>query len=715
MSDLRPLVATASQRLVKALFDPGSVALVGVSDDPTKTTGRALSFLRREEFAGAVFPVNSGRTHVQGEPAWPSLSALPEVPDHVFVMVGKAHVVEVCREAVGLGVPLLTVLADGFTDYDGAALAEQLRAVVAGSQTRVIGPSSLGVVNLRNGLMLTANAAFAEGGLPTGRTLVVSQSGSLIGGLPSRGAALGVGFAALVSVGSELDLSVGEICEATLDLEGIDSYVLFLESLKGADRIRHFAAEALRRNRPVVAYKLGRSEVGAELARSHTGALAGAEEVSAQFFADSGIARVHSLDGLIEGAALARKVPLVDTRRAPRVGVVTSTGGGAAMVVDQLGVLGIDVHQPSDATFAKLAAAGAPAKTGRIVDLTLSGASYEVMSAALDVLLEAREHDLLVVVAGSSARLGPDTTVRPIIERVDAAIPLAAFVVPEAPAALAALTAAGVPCFRSPEACADAIAAVLRRRPRTITEGRVPARESASDQTVQLDEATAYGVLDSMGVPHSDFVVIEGDVVPALPFGFPVVAKVLSDQLAHKSDVGGVVLGIADADELSAAVTRIRASVGRIRPDVPRPAILVQPMLSGETEVLVGYRVDREVGPVVVVAAGGQLAELYADRSIRLAPVDPVTALEMIGEVRSLRVLDGFRGRVRGDVDALVDAIVQVSRLAMDADVDELEINPLIVKEEGRGVVAVDALIRVAIAQQALQPTAVGAVGGGAT
>jgi acyl-CoA synthetase (NDP forming) len=274
-------------------------------------------------------------------------------------------------------------------------------------------------------------------------------------------------------------------------------------------------------------------------------------------------------------------------------------------------------------------------------------------------------------------------------------MPLAAFIVPDAPRALALLTDGGVPCFRTPEACADAIVAVLSRRTSLAAELGV-ARGAASRATVQLDEGTSYDIIDSLGIARPELAVIEGDELPALPFDFPVVAKVLSADLPHKTDVGGVVLNVEDKEALLTAASKIRENVGRHRPELGAVDILVQPMVSGVAEVLVGYRIDREVGPIVLVAAGGEMAEVHADRSIRLAPVDRATAVDMIGEVRSLQVLHGFRGRPAGDVDALADVIVAVSRLVERPEVNELEINPLIVQSQGKGVKAVDALIRVA-------------------
>jgi len=698
--------AAEANPLGRPLFNPASVALVGASNDATRTTGRPLAFLRRSGFQGTVYPVNRSRAQVQDEQAWPALAALPEVPDQVFVMTPTDLVADTVQECVELGVGVVTVLADGFTESgnSGWARTRQLRKLIDGSATRIVGPSSLGVVNLRNGLMLTANAVFAEADPLVGDILAVSQSGSMIGALVSRGKALGVGFASLVSVGSEVDLSVGEICAATLDDPDIRGYALFLESISGAAILRRFAAAAAAAGRPVVAYKLGRSSAGAELAQSHTGALAGEEEVSAAFLADCGIARVRTLDGLIEGVSFARRVPTVPQRRAPRIGVVTSTGGGAAMVVDQLGVLGIDVQPPSAETFAKLAERGAPARAARIVDLTLAGAQYEVMRAALETLTQAREHDALIVVVGSSARLQPETAVRPIIELAGAGLPMAAFLAPDAPQALAALTAAGVPCFRTPESCADAVSAVFSRRLREVAvtttgaaaNGAQAAGTGGSRTTDHVvDENTAYQVLDAIGLPRAAAVVIDGDQVPELPFSYPVVAKVLSAEIPHKTDVGGVVLGIGDAEGLHQAMSSIRRNVASHRPELPRLPVLVEPMLSGLAEVLIGYRIDPEVGPIVLVAVGGELAEMYVDRSLRLAPVDLVTAREMIAEVRPLRVLEGFRRRPAADIDALARAIVSLSQLTQRPEVRELEVNPLLVRPRGHGVVAVDALVRI--------------------
>jgi acyl-CoA synthetase (NDP forming) len=366
------------------------------------------------------------------------------------------------------------------------------------------------------------------------------------------------------------------------------------------------------------------------------------------------------------------------------------------MVVDPLASRGVTIEPASADTLARLAAAGVEVKPARLVDLTIAGARYQTMKAALDILTTAPEFDLVLAAIGSSARSQPETTVRPIIDSAGAARPLAAFLVPDAPQALAMLSRAGVPNFRTPEACADVIAAALSRQAPRPLPARTVATAASSGPI--LDELAAGALLDRLGIARAPSVALEVDIarVPPLPFAYPVAVKVLCTEIAHKTDVGGVALGVADGDALRAAIRKIAATVAERSPGARVGRVLVQPMVSGLGEVLLGYRVDRDVGALIMVAAGGVLTEIARDRSLRLAPIDLATAHEMIGEVRGLIALAGYRGRPAGDLDALAHAIVALSRLADDASIAEAEINPLIVREAGEGVIAVDALVKLA-------------------
>jgi acyl-CoA synthetase (NDP forming) len=577
-------------------------------------------------------------------------------------------------------VKVVTILASGFSESgpEGAAREQALRKLAKDTGIRVLGPSSLGVINPRNGLVLTANAAFAEPELSSGKVFVASHSGSMIGSLVSRGKARGVGFAGLVSVGGEADLSVGEICSATLDDPSIEGYLLFLESLRHGEQLRAFAVEAAKRGKPVIAYKLGRSAAAAEMAATHTGALAGEDDIADAFLRDLGIARVGILEALLETFPLAKRIPLPTKESSlRRVGVVTTTGGGAAMAVDQLGIRDVVVEPASPDTLAKLGAAGT---------------NYSVMKGALDIMFEAPEFDVVLAVVGSSARFQPHLAVKPIIDSASRGKPLAAMLVPDAPEALRSLTESGVPCFRSPEACADAIASLFARR----APGKQPLGIEPLDGAKPLSEAQAYTILDQIGVPHAPAVTMPlAGPASQLPFAFPVVAMVCSPEIPHKTEVGGVVLGVKDQQELESTLSTLRANLRERASDKHCEEVLVQPMTKGLAEVLVGYRVDPEAGPIIMLAAGGIWAEVARDRSIRLAPVTVDVAREMIAEVKALKTVSGLRGKQKGDLEALARAVAALSQLAVKPDlrIAEAEVNPLMVLPEGEGVLAVDALV----------------------
>jgi acyl-CoA synthetase (NDP forming) len=739
--------------LARYLLAPRSLAIVGQSNDAGKTAGRPLKYLRQAGYAGRLYPINPARDSVLGERAWPSLAALPEVPEHIYVVAPTDPSVDAVAEGGRLGVKVATLLADGFAEAgpQGDTRIAKLRAICVETGIRVVGPSSLGVVDLRSKALITANAAFDEAELPAGRIFAASHSGSMIGALLSRGKARGIGFAGLVSVGNEIDLTLGEICALTLDDPDIDGYMLFLETMRNTAALRRFAIAAAERGKPILAYKLGRSAAARELAVTHTGALAGEDDVADAILAACGIARADTLDGLIEGLPLLQRVSAANATRRMAVGVVTTTGGGATTAIDPLAMRGIAIEPPSTDTLARLKAAGIDIKPARLVDLTLTGTRYDVMKAALDILTTAPEFDLILCVVGSSARFYPELAVRPIVDSASAGKPIAAYLVPEAPQALAMLGRAGVPNFRTPEACADAIAAALRRRvpvtlppqrnlsiavatsvatsfppplrgrdreggpidsesgttplPTPPPQGRreqaefaaaaVPSSSAQQHRGAHLiDELEAYALLKKRGLACAPSLALDTNLTadPTLPFPYPVAVKALSAELAHKSDAGGVVLNIADGAALVAACQRIRANVAAHGHSITR--VLVQPMIAGVAEVLIGYRVDPDVGPLIMVAMGGIFTEIYRDRSLRLAPVDLAAAHEMIADIRGLATVKGFRGKPKGDLDALAQAIVTLSRLADDPAVLEAEINPLTVRAAGEGVVAVDAVVR---------------------
>ncbi|HWK97057.1 MAG TPA: acetate--CoA ligase family protein [Pseudolabrys sp.] len=687
--------------LRKALFEPAAVAVIGASDEVGKIAARPVEFLMRHGFAGEIFPINPRRDTVLGRKAFAGLDALPRKVDQAYIVLPTGPAMQAVEECVRHGVKAISILADGFAEVGepGLELQRKLIALVQGSGTRVVGPNSLGLVRTWNGLSMTANAAFAHDKLNTGGCTVLSQSGSLIGTFVSRGRTRGIGFANLVSVGNEADLSIGEIGDCLIDDPKTDTFLLFLETIRHADKLAAFARRAAAAGKPVLAYKLGRSDIGAELAVSHTGALVGSDAAADALLRDLGISRVNIFEALLEGPPLLRGRAPRSAR--PAVTMLTTTGGGAAMVADQLGTFGIDVEGVGEASRAVLKDKGIVIKPGRIADLTLTGTRYDTVRTIMDELLVAPDTDIIVSVIGSSAEFFPEQTVAPIVDAVKAAkpghAPVAVSLVPQAEQAMKMLAEAGIACFRTSESCADAIRAWAERRPPRVPaapELPAPAAALIAAQKGAWTERDALNLFAVCGIAtvKQDIVSIE-DVRSGKPLdlSFPVVAKLLSADLPHKTEAGAVALGIGSAQELRTAVERMLVSAKAYAPGARIDGVLLQQQLSAVGEVLVGLREDPSVGPVITVGMGGITTEIYRDIALRLAPVTPAEAAEMLDEVRGFAVLKGFRGRPRGDLAALAEAVSRLSQLG--GLLAEAEINPLLVMTEGHGVSAVDGLV----------------------
>ena len=413
--------------------------------------------------------------------------------------------------------------------------------------------------------------------------------------------------------------------------------------------------------------------------------------VSDAFLRDIGIARVSTLDGLIEAPMLFRgRVPL--GKPAPKVGVITTTGGGGATVSDRLALEGVSIKSPSETVLDKVRETGLSVTPSPMLDLTLAGAGPEFVKPAIEAVAADPEIDLVLSVTGSSARSAPDRTVPPLVQADTKAKPLVCFMVPDALESLNRIMTHGVPGFRTPEACADAIGAFCRwRRPRVDRLARKP----AIAEHVVLDEERSLKLLDAYGVAGAPSAILRPGELANLPFGYPVVAKVLSDQVPHKTDCGGVILNIGSPEELAGAGMQIKASVRAHHPGVEVDSILVSPMIVPLQELLIGYRLDASVGPIVTLAPGGVLVGLYEDKAVRCAPADLATAREMIDEVKGLAPIRGHRGSVKGDLEALAAAIVALSGLAShEPSVLEAEANPVMVLSDK--VLAADALVTLA-------------------
>ena len=684
--------------LRQQIFSPRAVALIGASSDESKNTSRPQRYMRRYGYSGKLYPINPGRDEVFGEKAYPDVTAVPGDIDHALIMVPARHVAKALQQCVAKKIPVVTIYTDGFAEVgaEGRAMQEELQRIAKAGGVRLVGPNCIGLFSCQTNLALSVNAVLENLDIKPGPIAVVSQSGSMTGGLLSRGLGRGVGFSKLVSVGNEADIALGEFADMLVDDPYTKGILLFMETLRDAEHLARAGRRAYEAGKPIIAFKLGRSEIGQDCAASHTGAMAGSDELADTFLKANGILRVDHLETLFE---LAPMIMGKKPRKTHRVAIMSTTGGGAATVADRLGTLGIDVVGPTQQVIDNLANNHKiKISSARVTDLTLAGAKKEIYSAVLNELLASDHCDLVIPIAGSSAQFHPQIAVAPVVEAVPGDKIIAAFLAPHAEKSLNLLTEAGIAGFRTPESCADAI--------RAWRDWKAPITQPAQDMarvaeakklltaagTKQLNELDACRVFGALGVTSAQTAVIKTPDDNA-NIAYPVVAKILSPDIAHKTDAGGVALNIGDAAALKQAAIDILDKVGKKHPTAKINGILVQKMEKGLAEIILGFKRDPQVGPVVVLGIGGILAEIYKDFASRLAPVSVEDATAMIEEVKGLAIIRGYRGMPKGDCASLAKTVNAFSQLAYIDSIVEAEINPLIVKKDGEGVVAVDGLI----------------------
>ncbi|NKE45624.1 acetate--CoA ligase family protein [Roseomonas frigidaquae] len=670
----------------QALLRPRSVAVVGASADATKTGGRPVGYLLRHGFSGAVWPVNPRATEIAGLPCYKDVASLPGAPDVGIVLVGPERAEAAVRDLAAKGCQAAIVLAGGYGETGEAGAEKQSALKRAAGAMRLLGPNTIGVVNLTDHIVLSASGALEFPDLPPGGLSVVSQSGGILGALLSRGAAAGIGFAKLVATGNEGDIEVAEVLDALVDDPATTAIALYLEGLRNPAAFRAAARRAAEAGKPVVAFKVGRSEAGALAAISHTGAMAGADRMYDAFFAGLGVIRAERFSDLLEVPAA-----LAQGRRAEgfRVAVLTSTGGAGALVADAVGLAGGSVPAPDATVRDSLAALLGEAPVGNPVDVTLAGLRPDLFRGAIRTLLASDLYDQLVVVVGSSALAQPELVADAMLEaRGDSAKPVIAYVSPHAPQIAAGLNARGVPASTTPEGIAAILAALARPafRPATPEVEALPPGLPHG----KLNEAESKALFAHFGIPatrEASAVTPAAAQQAAQGLGPRLVVKLLARDLAHKSDIGGVVLNVTPdrvAEVGAALLAKLPWAEG----------LLVQEQISGGIEMILGIVRDPHLGSAVLLGAGGTAAEVFGDTQLRMLPLTRDDAEAMVRGLKVARVLAGFRGAPAADVPALVDAVLAFSRMgeALGERLLEAEINPLFVLPEGQGVRAADGL-----------------------
>lgn len=688
---------------ISRLMNPRSVAVIGASGDAQKTSGRPIAFLRKHGFEGRLYPVNPRYTEIDGLTCYPTIAALPEVPDAAIILLGPERANQAVAELAAMGTPAAIVLAGGYGEAGETGIARQHALQMARGNMRILGPNTIGLINLTQGITLSASGALDQEALRAGNIAVISQSGGILGSLLSRGAAAGIGFSKLVATSNEVDLDVADFVDYLVDDDATEVIALYLEGLRDTEKFSRAALKARAAGKPIVVFKVGRSEAGARSAASHTGALAGADALYDVYFKQLGIVRAQTFADLLDlPFALASR----RTMAGNRVAILTSTGGAGTLIADALGAIGFDTPPPGEATAARLRDLdlGDQAVLDRNpIDLTLAGLQPQIMQEAMRILLESPDYDAVISVVGSSGVARPTLMADAIRDsQRDSSKPVLAYVSPYAPQALLRINSNLGVAFTAPEACASALLA-LKARPCVVqdTPRAQPSRQNMSAADVEqlpggsLDEQQSKALFTRFGVPvtREQAVADAGEAIEAArALGPKVVLKVLSERIPHKTEVGGVALGLTE-HSIGQALDAMRRFVTQKAGFAPE-RFLVQEMVSGGQELILGFHRDPQLGPALLLGMGGISAELLRDTSMRLLPITRDDADAMLRELKTFALLDGYRGAPKADIRALIDCIVAFADMAttLGTKLQEAEINPLRVLAEGQGVRAVDGL-----------------------
>lgn len=693
---------------ISRLLQPRSVAIIGASADPSKTAGRPVAYLQKHGFSGQILPVNPKANRIGDLPCYADIAALPVVPDVGIVLLGAERAHLAVRDLAARGTAAAIVLASGYTETGEDGARRQRQLMEAAGAMRILGPNTIGLVNLTDKIVLSATGALEMDHFPVGGIGVVSQSGGILGSLLSRASARGIGLSKLISTSNEVDLELADFIDHLVNDEATKVIALYVETVRNPQKFRAAALKAARAGKPVVAFKIGRSEAGAAAAVSHTGAMAGADRMYDALFRQTGVIRAQSFSDLLDipvALATGRKL------RGRRVAILTSTGGAGTLVSDDLGLHGFETPAPDAATAQALRAlqSGSEAVLDRNpIDVTLAGLRPDLLRGAITALLASPSYDALTIIVGSSSLAQPELmagAIQDCLPFTDK--PVIAYVSPHAPEIGALLTQRGVPAFAAAESCTAALGGMLQANhfvPPDETLATVPFVAVDDFPPGSLDEAQAKLLFARFGVPCAGEVIVstpsEAEAAAHQLAGHHdgrVVLKILSSQITHKSDVGGVAIGLTAqtiAARLTQMVSEVEAKAG-VRPQ----RFLVQEMVGGGTELILGMHRD-PLGTAILLGMGGVTAELFKDTTMRLLPADAnglgglsrAEALSMAQDLKSWPLLNGFRGRPHADVDALVDAIVCFSRMAAQLGdrLLEAEINPVFVLPQGQGVRAVD-------------------------
>jgi len=689
---------------LEALIGPKSVAIIGASDDPGRIGGRPLRYLLDWGYEGPFYPVNPNRETVQGVKAYPSIKDLGKPVDCALIAVPAKFVLDTLEDCAACGIKSAIVFSSGFAEVGDAGTDAQAELTAFAKRTgmRLLGPNCLGVLNFHSRFFATFSSTGDQGYPQPGPLAIISQSGAYGTHLFAVAKGRGLGVSHVITTGNECDVTVAECIDWAADNDDIKVIAAYAEGVKDGPALIRSLEKARANKKPVIFLKVGQSEEGAAAAASHTASLAGADEIYDAVFRQHGVYRAQTTEDMLD-AAYACTAGIFP--KANRVGLVTISGGVGVQMADYAVKLGLDVApMPDDAQrllkeYLPFASARNPVDTTAqfFNDLSLVGINF-------DIMLDKGGYDSAVAFF-TLAACSP-YVVEPLLKELDAIrkkFPdrLLILSLVGSDEMVATYSNAGYLVFEDPCRAIAAIAALTH-----IGEGfeRPPADTSAANTSSAdiparpLSEWDSRNLLADAGLPVVDAVLCTtaDEAADAQKrFAGPVVLKINGARFAHKTEIGGVVLGIETPEAAAAAFNEITARAAKADPDADIEGVIVAPMVAGGVEAILGVQNDPVFGPAVMFGLGGVFVEVFKDVSFRLAPFGRDEALRMIGETKGAKLLQGVRGKPAADIEALADALVNLSRFAAaNADkLDSVDLNPFVVLEKGKGVVALDALV----------------------
>ena len=708
--------ATATKADLKKFFNPSSVALVGATDDLSRFAGKVLMRMTDFGYKGKIYPVNprfEGQK-VRGFECYASVRDLPEAPDHVGVVVPAQHVLGILEDCAARGAKFVTVYTGGFAESgtaEGKALQAEVVALARRSGMRIMGPNCNGMISFVDGFAMTTSATIAGPRRPAGNVGVVSQSGGAGQvNVMWRAQDAGVDVSYQVSCGNSSDLNIIDFIEFMLDDASTDVIMALVEHIPDGRRFMATARRAASIGKPIVMVKLGRTEAGGHAAASHTGAMAGSDDVTDAALKQCGVIRVDDCNELYEMAMLlrAKRIP-----QGPRTAATTISGGNGVLLVDHGAANGLSWPEYSQKTREELASfLPKMATTANPTDVSnaLIGKA-DLFRRCVETIAADENIDMVI----------PTYTMTP---RADLEAAVEAWKSTTKPMAMLwigkcndqpeftqlTVAATGMPVFRNTLSCVKAVQAAVNYGKFSAANAKraEPARPAGIDVEAAramvkrtggtLTERASKEVLAAYGFPVTRETLAKSaaDAVRiATEIGGEVALKIESADIPHKTEAGAIRLHVKGNAAVREAFKTVMAAAKQYKPDATLDGVLVQEMAPAGLEIMLGLVSDPVFGPVVVAGLGGIHVEVLRDLAYRVAPIDHIEARAMLDELRGRKLLDGVRGAAARDVDALCDLIVRLSWLGTDLsnEVAELDVNPLILREQGAGAKVVDALV----------------------